>query len=238
MADSPAYLFRSRDAGLHRSLAAALLFELLALGLLKAGLRAEPSLAFACGATALFLSWRSVLHFARSAWRGITRAVAAILRRACDRRTYRFQLSTLLLAITIIATVCAWYSYRLHKVQLEQKRLAGKWQMFNTRGEPLVLNGKQLIEDFEQGIRDGTCTIDPARDPKWIDFHSSTGVSRGIYRWEGKRLRIAQASENSLRPTFFDPRHVPDADPNYPRTPGVVSTHSCSHWICELIADQ
>ncbi|HUY90869.1 MAG TPA: hypothetical protein VMV10_19190 [Pirellulales bacterium] len=209
-----------------------------AFGLLRLGFTVGTSFGIAGGAITLVLARRSLIHFAGASCRRVAQLAVAIVRGVFDRRTYRFRLSTLLLTITIIAAVCAWYSHRLHEVRLEIRRLAGKWQMFNSRGEPLVLNGKPLIEDFEQSIRNGTCTIDPAHDPKWIDFHSSTGVSRGIYRWEGNRLRVAQSSENALRPTSFDPRHGPDVDPSAPPLPGGGWRVSCSYWIYEPAVEE
>jgi hypothetical protein len=203
--------------------------ELLAFGLLKAGFRIGPSFGLACTAAAVLLTWRRLLRGAGALVRYVALSAVAIGRRIFSRDTYRFRLSTLLLAIACIAAVCAWYGDRLHEVRLEKRRLAGKWRMLNLNGAPLVFRGKPVIEDFEQAFRAGTCTIDPSHDPKWIDFHGPTGTSRGIYAWETGRVRLRQASENSLRPASFDPQAAAG--------PGGISQLSRSDWLLERVTE-
>ncbi len=193
---------RSQSPALFLVASTLLACELFAFVLLKSGL--GVAISFACTTTAglLFLGWSQVKTTARAALRLLQAAAtlfAAATRRACSRSTYRFRLSTLLLATLAIAVACGWYSKKWHATRLEQRRLAGKWKMLNVKSAPLVLQGKPVICDLEQAFRDGSCTTNSAHDPKWIDFHSTTGISRGIYRWEGDRLQIAQASENALR---------------------------------------
>ncbi len=77
----------------------------------------------------------------------------------------------------------------------------GKWQEVQPDGSPVVLpSGKPLIMEFAS---DGY-TVDPAQDPKWLDFKIAGGISHAIYRWEGSRLHVVQTSAGAKRPVSFD----------------------------------
>ena len=239
MADSPTLIdYPSRRARLLHFGGIALGAELLTFGLLKAGLGVGPSFGLACTAGAAILIRRRLLRGAGALVRYVALSAAAVGRRIFSRDTYRFRLSTLLLAIACMAAVCAWYGDRLHDVRLEKRRLAGKWRVLNLEGAPLVFQGKPAIDDLEQAFRAGTCTIDPSHDPKWIDFHSPTGTSRGIYDWGNGRVRLRQASENSLRPASFDPRERQEVDPQAAPGPGGGWHLSRSDWLLERIAEE
>lgn len=60
--------------------------------------------------------------------------------------------------------------------------------MVNDDGSQIVLpDGKPLMVQFAPG----EFSIDPFEEPKQIDFATTTGgISEGIYRWEGAKLRI------------------------------------------------
>ena len=238
--DEADYRSRSHSPALFLVASTVLACELFAFVLLKSGLGVAFSLAAATAAGLLFLGWSQVKTTARAALRLLQAAVslvAAALRRLCSRSTYRFRLSTLLLATMVISVACGWYSKRWHATRLEQQRLAGRWRMLNRDGVPIVLQGKPLICDLEQKFREGSCTINPAHDPKWIDFHSATGTSRGIYRWEGDRVQLRQVSENALRPKSFDQKEEPEVNDSFPPGPGGIWQTSRSDWIMEWVAD-
>lgn len=224
-----------------RSLGMVLACELLAFILLESGLGVALSFAAATAVGLAFLGWSHVRASAAASLRLLRAAstlYAAAIRRLCSRSTYRFRISTLLLAIMGIAVTCGWYSKQWHATRLEQQRLAGKWRMLNMDGIPIVLQGKPVICDLEQEFREGSCTINPAHEPKWIDFQSTTGTSRGIYRWEGGRLRLRQVSVNALRPESFDPKEKSKVDDSFPPGPGGVWRTSRSDWIMERLTEE
>src|SRR5262249_42478374 len=49
----------------------------------------------------------------------------------------------------------------------------------------------------------GTFTIDPTKNPKWIDVKLPAGDSTGIYELKGDRLRVCWASPGEKRPAEF-----------------------------------
>jgi hypothetical protein len=83
--------------------------------------------------------------------------------------------------------------------------LEGKWRAVSVEGKPFILpTGKPIIVEF---ARDNY-SVNPAQNPKWLDFHSARGTSHAIYRWNGTRLFVKQVPEGLQRPTSFDQKSV------------------------------
>jgi uncharacterized protein (TIGR03067 family) len=73
------------------------------------------------------------------------------------------------------------------------------------RSETMNFEGDQLIVS-RNGVRSPdalTFTLDPTQSPRAIDLKSPGFAARGIYEFEGRRLRICYNAR--VRPTRFDP---------------------------------
>jgi hypothetical protein len=174
--------------------------QLLAVVLLLAGNSVTLALGVATAAGTLFLTrrllWKAGLWIADK-----VRSLALFLYgRLLDRRTYRFGMRSLLLAILIIALLSAWFGYRYRAVSLEKHLLHGRWLMFNRDDKPMIKpDGTPYIFDFSEA----SYAVDPLSEPKRIDFHTPQGVSHAIYRWEGDDIVITQVSPGGGRPVDF-----------------------------------
>ena len=188
--------------------------ELLASGMLWFGQEVDGSVGLPV-AIAL-LAWyrrrvyRGVLRLVQGIWR-VTVGLGSLWNRfkawSLNARTWRFRVSTLLLAMPLIAVPCAWYSHRIHLVQSERSSLDGTWRLLDQDGSPASIGGKPIL--FELGP--GTYQVDPRRQPKWIDFHvqGTSTVSKAIYFLDGSRLHVCQGASTLSgttgdRPTTFD----------------------------------
>jgi hypothetical protein len=174
-----------------------LVAQLLAAVLLTASLSVPVALGVAVAVTFLFfgrrLIWRSSL-WTLAQTRRIAKEVAM---RALDRRTYRFGMRSLLLAMLIVAVLSAWFGYRYRAVNLERRLLHGKWVRFNRDDKPMIMpDGTPYTFDFSES----SYTIDPLSEPKRIEFHTARGTSHAVYRWEGRDLVITQVSAGGGRP--------------------------------------
>lgn len=118
-----------------------------------------------------------------------------------ERRWYQFGLRTLLAFVFVLAVASAWYGYRLRVIEQERSRLAGKWYA-RWGTAPLLIEPNPAfdVNDKEVDI------YMPYGGMGRIDFQmgDGSGVSRGIYRWDGDTITVAQANPNQLRPTSFE----------------------------------
>jgi len=106
----------------------------------------------------------------------------------------------LLVAVTAAVLLLGWFTYRLAYVQYEAQAVAGDWVMVNENGDPVYdASGNLFHVTFS---RDGF-TIRPFAKPRQIDFHTPSGISKGIYEWDNDRLHVLQASEGMGRPHSF-----------------------------------
>jgi hypothetical protein len=194
-------------------------------GWLPAPYRQLVYLALALEVLAVAVIWAIAL--APRVGRGIRRILRALTARVVDKGSYRFSLSALLLAVLLIAVTLAWFGYRARQIAREGFLLEGKWHVVNEDATPVLVAGKPVIVE----IAPGRYTIDPLRNPKWLDFHTARGVSHAIYRWEGDRVRVLQISEGLQRPNSFNDR-IEDIGVK-PRTAG--STQGMSTYLLERL---
>ncbi len=154
--------------------------EWIALTLLYLGYGAFESLGIAAGAGAVYLAFPSLLAAVVLTISGVRTVIQALAMRIRDRRTYQFSLRSLLLAVLLISIACAWYGQRVRRVRTEWRMLEGKWRLVSAEGKPVILpTGAPIVVEFARG----DFTVDPARNPKWLDIHSAGGTSHAIYRW-------------------------------------------------------
>jgi uncharacterized membrane protein len=126
-------------------------------------------------------------------------AVSNVFRRQHDeRRGYRFSLKAILVLFVVVSIPLTWYVNRLQAIANEKRRLNGVWHLIHD-GQLVNVNGRPLTTKFTPRKYD----IDPFQDPKWLDFYSPQGVLHGIYRWEGKGLRIVLGSVGVERSHYF-----------------------------------
>jgi uncharacterized protein (TIGR03067 family) len=109
----------------------------------------------------------------------------------------------LLLISTVLGTASIWWINRQRAFTSEMQKIEVVWEIINDDGTPAMRpNGRQLTVTFSASkIR-----INPYTEPKQIDFVSPVGPdddSLGIYRWEGDRLRIKQATSELERPVSW-----------------------------------
>jgi hypothetical protein len=132
----------------------------------------------------------------------------------------RFSLRSLIVVTTLIAAFLASYGVRVRALQAERAALAGTWRLIDEVGAPVVIAGKSVTINFDDP---GTRLRVPRGGIGYIDFRLSgqagSGISRAIYRRDGKRLRFAQADNGYARPSEFNN----------------VTGHSL--WLIERIAD-
>src|SRR5689334_8463550 len=107
-----------------------LMAESLALGLLWLGQEVHGSLGLPVAIALVAWNWRLILRGANRLVQDVRRVIAVLglfggqlKARVMSRRTWRFRVSTLLLAVLLIALPCAWYSHRVHQVQRERSLL-------------------------------------------------------------------------------------------------------------------
>ncbi len=116
---------------------------------------------------------------------------------------HQFALRTLLLFLFIVACIGSWYAYRVQRVRHERALLDGIWQIVSDNGTPVMLpNGQMATVEFKQD----QYAANPFQEPRWLDFNvpGPSGQSKCIYRWEGARVRIVQASPGAERPHSFE----------------------------------
>src|SRR5689334_1596708 len=116
-------------------------------------------------------------------------------------RWYQFSLRTLLVVVFLVAGGAAWYGYRVRLIEQERSRLAGTWYArFGT--EPPSF-GIGAVAMSGQGVELHV----PYGGIGRIDFQmeNGSGISRGIYRWDGDTITVAQSPPNQPRPTSFEP---------------------------------
>ena len=146
-------------------------------------------------------------------------------------RMRRLSIRGLLGIVAAIAVICAVVGNRLQRERAEHARLHGKWQVIDSDGLPVVLpNGHRLTVEFTPE----TYAIDVFSEPKSLDFPTSGGISHGIYRWEGRRLRVVQSSVGLARPASFEDTSM-KADPTVKPAP---TTCSVTSFLLERIAAQ
>lgn len=113
----------------------------------------------------------------------------------------RYRLWHLFIVVTVAAVLFGWYAYRIAYIQAEARAIVGDWVMVDQDGNTyLDASG----EPFGISISPDEFVINPFTEPKRIDFITSNGTSRAIYRWDKGRLRVLQASEGLSRPRTFD----------------------------------
>ena len=113
-----------------------------------------------------------------------------------QRSWFQFSIRTLLLVFVVIAATASWYGYRQRLLELERRQLSGKWEI-TVHGHVI-----QTFDFSDQSLR----LLVPAQGVGRVDFQMAhgTGLSRGIYRWEGDELTVAQAHPGHPRPTAFE----------------------------------
>jgi len=117
------------------------------------------------------------------------------------RRWYQFGLRTLLALVFVVAAGSAWYGYRLRLIEQERSRLAGTWYA-RWDSTPLLIAPQPSFDVSDKGVDLHV----PYGGIGRIDFKmgDGSGVSRGIYRWDGDTITVAQANPNQPRPTSFE----------------------------------
>lgn len=192
-----------------------LVFELLAVAMLRFGASVQAGLAALIVGTFVVLNCRRIVHAFRYAATTVTngsrRFAAAVVRRAKNRRSYQFSLRTAFILTALVALVCGWYGHRLRRVQMEWSHLNGRWRLVQEDGSPVVVPGTgEVVLTIDRQH----CAIDPFQQPKWIDFVSAQmATSKGIYRWEGARIRVSQSPPGLQRPDSFDEKTVFQPEP-------------------------
>jgi len=175
--------------------------ELVAVALLWTGIGVTLTLGLAIGGGIVVLAWPWLVKTAArfAVWlRSITAAVGS---RILDRRSYRFGIRSLLLAVLLIAIVLAWLGYQERQIVVERRRLDGRWQIVSAGGKPLIApDGKPLIVELSRE----SYTVNPLQEPKWLDFHGPQGTSEAIYRWEGDEIVVMEVSGGFEHPNSFD----------------------------------
>jgi hypothetical protein len=190
--------------------------QLLAVALLFARYSVALSLSVAAAAATVFLTRRLLWNGGLWLVAKVHRIAVATTTRLLNRRTYRFGIRSLLVAIFIIALVSAWFGYRYRAVSLERHLLHGQWLMFNRDDRPLIKpEGTPYTYDFSEV----SYTIDPFTEPKRIYFHTPQGTSHAVYRWEGNDVVITQVSPGGGRPVAV---HSSEIEPGTARV-GEVS---------------
>jgi hypothetical protein len=117
------------------------------------------------------------------------------------RRWFRFSLRTLLIFVTVSAVATGWHTHRQRIIKAEAQRLYGRWKVIEEELGGYV--GELSEGDFKIGV--------PKDGVGWIDFMCNdpnvapgTLASRGIYKFEGNKLIVAQNEMGKPRPTSFD----------------------------------
>jgi hypothetical protein len=120
---------------------------------------------------------------------------------APKRRWYQFGLRTLLAFVFVLAVASAWYGNRLRLIEQERSRLAGKWHA-RWGTARLLIEPNPAFDVNDKGVEIHV----PYGGIGRIDFQmgDGSGVSRGIYRWDGDTIIVAQANPNQPRPTSFE----------------------------------
>jgi uncharacterized protein (TIGR03067 family) len=103
----------------------------------------------------------------------------------------------------------------------ELKKFQGTWRTVSMvidgrvvpnrdiQGRRVIITGKEyVIVDGEETIQRGVFKIDPAQSPKQIDTIPADGsnagkADRGIYEFDGGKLRLCYAPPGKDRPTDF-----------------------------------
>jgi hypothetical protein len=105
--------------------------------------------------------------------------------------------------VTLSAVATGRYTHRQRIIRAERAKILGHWDLDVRNKEISVfMNSFQLSEtDFSVGVPDG--------DIGTIDFHRLLGRrSKGIYRFVGDVLHVAQNGDGKPRPTTFDADQV------------------------------
>jgi len=126
------------------------------------------------------------------------------------KRSYK---RVLLIGGVVLLMLIAWPLYVL---VAEHVRVSGTWIV-------LTADGKELPGASDRPV----CltlnwpgfSVNPFCNPKRINFqHRGILVAsipmKGIYQWEGNRLRLAESSGDLQRPTSFDPHRSPSFETN------------------------
>ena len=116
-------------------------------------------------------------------------------------RWYQFGLRTLLAFVFVLAVASAWYGYRLRLIEQERSRLAGTWYA-RWGTVPLIVSSEPSFDVNGKGVdlhvpQGGIGRID-------FQMRNGHGVSRGIYRWDGDTIIVAQSQPDQPRPTSFE----------------------------------
>lgn len=115
------------------------------------------------------------------------------------RRWFRYSLRTLLVLVTLSAVVIGWYTHRQRVIKAERAKLLGRFDDdIPSVNDTVYTLPYQLSEtDFTVGVPDGNMGT--------IDFPTLPGGrSKGIYRFDGDQLVVAQNHAGKPRPTTFD----------------------------------
>ncbi|MGO9113430.1 MAG: hypothetical protein ACLP9L_29720 [Thermoguttaceae bacterium] len=194
-------------------------FEVLLWDLIKNGASVVASSAICVAACAVVLARRLLWRWARLSATAACRFTKHVIRVLQRRQTWQFSLRTLLLFVFVVACLCSWYSCRQYRIREERALLSGKWRMIHENGTPVILsNGQPLETDWS----DKTPTVNPFHEPKWVDFRlPGNGLSKGIYRLEGDRLRLSECGPGVERPRSFDDSEL-RIEPGRSYPPGTV----------------
>jgi uncharacterized protein (TIGR03067 family) len=113
------------------------------------------------------------------------------------------------------------------RIEREWQRLEGTWQVVAVEagGTPIPAreyrelrltfkDGKFTARRGKEEPQEGTCTIDPGKNPKEMDIARTSGPARGqnqfaIYSLAGNLLKICSCETDNPRPASFDTRDKP-----------------------------
>jgi hypothetical protein len=195
---------------------------LLSLLLVKSRVSVSVSVGLGAGLTAVYVSWDLLATTLRIGWCSAASIARNCWTRVLDKRSYRFGTKTLLLLMMVIAVMLTWYGNGRRKIADERRRFDGKWHVVNSQGTPTIVSGNPIVIGFD--LAGNEWQVDPAHEPRWLDYYTPQGISHAIYQWEGSRLRIRQASVGFERPMSFeqDIRDIKIKPNNTAKTLGVT----------------
>ena len=106
----------------------------------------------------------------------------------------RFSLKMLLALVAVAAVVSAasvWYAYRIRTINAERARFSGIWRLDG--GAKMEFIG----DEFDVGM--------PSNGIGRFDINMTSGrTTKGIYRFVGDKVEIAQSKPGKPRPTNFE----------------------------------